>query len=569
MLKCSSCGDPNICHFVACLLLTMFVLSTSSQNLVLPASCYQQLIGSKLIKNMLTDTHVDLSTAVAAAAVDDINTGGANNTVVIPLPDSYQWAIANSYVARCHGHTPDTYNWLQGESCHTDKACRLAECLRLANFLEDEDYFDSVVDLLVGSWFRDLTAEVMVQLNEDVTRQIYLHLAHPFIPKHYRHNSSFMTEWLQRNVDCYWTSNPYKDGLDSFWRTLHRSGIVDDQVAVADDDDILTASDDSDDDDDNSDHWDIRLEVQGFTTDICWNGYLYKIRTQLHNTQTCQNYYLAGKTGLYPDINSQLLKAPIEGQLVFTTDYYPTTTAAVASGLSTSADDNNDDSTNSSPRTTSGGSDNSDSSSSKGSCCKHTCAAGPIAREYTQERDDCAIDAKSGPDLAWWPNGTVKHIKNYVDGRCDGEQREFFNDGKPKLLANYREGMHVGCYQQWFPGCELPYISEYYDDDGSKTGMWLHYNYDDDYDDMDCRVLGCGWYRGGKRVGRWKVYRVLQTMVDDDPEYPGHLIPAANRFQLYKILDSTDGYYYLKTTVVPDDQAVILTIAEILKNADD
>jgi len=149
----------------------MFILSTSLLNLQLPADCYDRLINSNVIKSMLASVGVDLSSATTASGVSVSSTSITNDAdnIIIPLPDRYQWAIANSY-----------YNWLQSRGCRINKAYKLVQCLQLANFLEDDSYFDGLVKLLLDRWFyRDLSTKVMSQLSVDIARCIYLYLPLP------------------------------------------------------------------------------------------------------------------------------------------------------------------------------------------------------------------------------------------------------------------------------------------------------------------------------------------------------------------------------------------------------
>src|SRR3989344_8243216 len=58
-------------------------------------------------------------------------------------------------------------------------------------------------------------------------------------------------------------------------------------------------------------------------------------------------------------------------------------------------------------------------------------------------------DKLEGAYLEWYPDGTPKLERQYIEGRMDGEQREYFPSGHLKVCAHYKNDQHDGLHEEW------------------------------------------------------------------------------------------------------------------------
>jgi antitoxin component YwqK of YwqJK toxin-antitoxin module len=121
-----------------------------------------------------------------------------------------------------------------------------------------------------------------------------------------------------------------------------------------------------------------------------------------------------------------------------------------------------------------------------------------------------------GAWTTWWPNGKVFLEEHYVDGRADGEQRAFGQDGA--LRERWSLAMGTGTMRYWNDDGSKNSETEYVDGraHGASTSFWPngkvqskgHYvegepdGLDESWDDQG-RLTERGTYARGTQVGDW------------------------------------------------------------------
>lgn len=293
---------------------SMIVLTVSDQQavnheLIVPATSRHKLSSSKVITAALSGNH--------NIVYDD---GSSNQKVTIPLPDSYYWAIKHSY-----------FNWLQGRGCRLDKAYKLAHCLKLANFLEDDDYFNYNLNFLLQRWlYRDLANKVLSQLSDELVETIYLRIPHPILPEHLRHNEAFMVRWLQRNLPE--TASSYGTGLCR----------ADFKMSLASDDfNTLVIFYNNNDGCGNNDGGYENGGCEAFWSSLIYGRRIsaYKVTTNMDNQHCYQKYSHRCKLP-YPKIRLSDFKDNTVNHMNFTTAYYSeliTDNTAVSSNVNSTS----------------------------------------------------------------------------------------------------------------------------------------------------------------------------------------------------------------------------------------
>jgi len=77
------------------------------------------------------------------------------------------------------------------------KGHKLKPCFELSCYLDDSHFFSLLVECLIRSW--PSNAYIIEQLNENLQRDIYLHLPFTFIANKYRRDGTFMNLWMNKN----------------------------------------------------------------------------------------------------------------------------------------------------------------------------------------------------------------------------------------------------------------------------------------------------------------------------------------------------------------------------------
>ena len=131
-------------------------------------------ITSVVISNLVTDTAVKCSIEIA-------------------VPDKFS-VVIDDYV-----------RWSQRpvkrNICLVDRRS-LNESLQLADYLEDNEYFDIIVDILFSGWI-EYAVLVYQELNEHIQNMVYLRLPYQLLPLTKQHNDVFMHNWYDyKNKSC-------------------------------------------------------------------------------------------------------------------------------------------------------------------------------------------------------------------------------------------------------------------------------------------------------------------------------------------------------------------------------
>jgi len=472
----------------------MFVLSVADHNLAVPVSGYNKLLKSNVVSAMLSGIADDSDGYYCHNNDNNDNNDNDSNKVIIPLPSKYSWAVRNSY-----------YCWLHNRPCRINKAYKLTQSLQLADYLEDHDYFDHNLRLLLQRWlYRDLVTKVMPQLNSDLVETIYLHIPHPLLPEKLRHNPRFLTRWLKDNAKhavSNFTSGVYTTEIadielaDGVWSTKFEYYISndDEQHSLTSDiidydnlnNDILVTDNGSaiinngaaiinnigDDNTVNSGSIDIYKN-----TDSChmfWNkivhnkcGTLCRVVTSLDTNHNYDRHNRISKPP-YPRISKSAATVYKATYVSFITVYNCDITV-------------NDDSGNDCVVMKSIFAEYSTVTSKRVKLATHpvgTCRVWGetgLLRRRTDYRlswtDNFSFhpfirsyrSSLHGADLVWFSSGQVKHVTNYTNNTRKGNYQEFFESGKIRIAANYRSDELTGRYCQWLSNFNSPIISGNY-----------------------------------------------------------------------------------------------------------
>jgi len=172
---------------------------------------YYQVMNSKLITMILSDMGFN----------PDAVADSSNN--IIPIPQQYARAFTGSYINDHTYHTgaitgiPETTKMSNttnttsspvmslflalSEPLEKDKNVVdfLVKCFELANWLEDQPYFQKLISVLFNFW-DDLSAEFMkVKVSQDLSEKIMVNLPFILLPASYRSNKRFIMNWLYNN----------------------------------------------------------------------------------------------------------------------------------------------------------------------------------------------------------------------------------------------------------------------------------------------------------------------------------------------------------------------------------
>ncbi len=91
-------------------------------------------------------------------------------------------------------------------------------------------------------------------------------------------------------------------------------------------------------------------------------------------------------------------------------------------------------------------------------------------------------DIKEGPLFEYYPSGAIKREVSYVNDRMDGEEKIFYEDGKPQSINTYSKGILNGPSRSWTPEGVLTFEGHYRDN--KRNGKFNKF-----YDDGSPKVL--------------------------------------------------------------------------------
>lgn len=127
--------------------------------------------------------------------------------------------------------------------------------------------------------------------------------------------------------------------------------------------------------------------------------------------------------------------------------------------------------------------------------------------ETTQEKAEFYRPNPSKVKKGYWvidyyKNGTIKregYAKHYKRKKAgfDGLVIEYFENGKPSIKSNYRDGQLSGICREYFKTGELK--KQYRHKEGKRNGVWKEF-----YESGKIKTKGK--YKDGERVGIWKTY---------------------------------------------------------------
>lgn len=96
--------------------------------------------------------------------------------------------------------------------------------------------------------------------------------------------------------------------------------------------------------------------------------------------------------------------------------------------------------------------------------------AGKITERYTRKKDNFA---KEGKYEAFFENGELSEIANYVNDTLDGERKIYREDGSIQTVENYDKGQFSGNYQNIYPNGKVKFEGVY--TDNAMGGIWKSY----------------------------------------------------------------------------------------------
>ena len=76
-----------------------------------------------------------------------------------------------------------------------------------------------------------------------------------------------------------------------------------------------------------------------------------------------------------------------------------------------------------------------------------------------------------GLSKGWWPNGQIKNIHTYKDGKRDGLWTSWYENGQKIYETTYKDGEHDGLYTVWYSNGQKS--SENTFKDGEQDGKWI------------------------------------------------------------------------------------------------
>jgi antitoxin component YwqK of YwqJK toxin-antitoxin module len=96
---------------------------------------------------------------------------------------------------------------------------------------------------------------------------------------------------------------------------------------------------------------------------------------------------------------------------------------------------------------------------------------------------------KNGLVLTYFPqHGIVAVEYNYINDKKEGLWKEFFEDGKPKLLANYKDDLLQGEYTSWYANGKVNRKGQY--EKGKSVGLWTTYTEEGQFKKMERYKMG-------------------------------------------------------------------------------
>lgn len=210
----------------------MVVLVISEQQMPVTVDCYPRLLKSKLISNLLVDSYNIDQTVVNSnnLNVTTISTTTTSNIsvlvdAVIPIPDSFTVEAVSSYHKSWLLTGEVNFNVISNNSManimaniDNTRVQQLGASLRLANWLEDDDYMQALIQLVIESWLQmqPMIRQLLFdELSDDIIRTISLQLPHAVLPDRLRHNANFIKLWLDFNVAKFCTGGRGPQGNSS------------------------------------------------------------------------------------------------------------------------------------------------------------------------------------------------------------------------------------------------------------------------------------------------------------------------------------------------------------------
>jgi antitoxin component YwqK of YwqJK toxin-antitoxin module len=89
----------------------------------------------------------------------------------------------------------------------------------------------------------------------------------------------------------------------------------------------------------------------------------------------------------------------------------------------------------------------------------------------------------SGNCVEYYPNGQLKSVQNYLDGKDHGDWIFYFSAEIPRTKGSFNRGIRIGKWEYYYQNGN-PWKINYYDSLGNKTGKWITYNIDKSIDSI-------------------------------------------------------------------------------------
>jgi len=345
-----------------------------------------------------------------------------------------------------------------------------SQCLLLANYLEDTDFWHYVTKQLLDNW-NEFAMAVLITVNDDVHRQVYLLVPHNFLPDRYRHDPAFMTNWLAhkqshtdqtcscklpvisncniKHHEVCWTVTPKHRGLDAKLCcsiSINKVSYQTDVNIWPEGCQIITYI--------VNDY--VGAELSNTLADYQDSCQLQQLSCPDFKTIIYMHNAVNYRHSFYFDVRHYSNKqVKSEGYYVDYEEYIE-------------PEDSGDD-------------DKETEESFKYLGTHRSWYENGIMREEASYSNDFYIDeschyreyAYNGLHRYWFSNGQLRTSIGHLDGKRHGDCQEFFENAQSKLLAHYQNGKLVGDYRQWSLESAIPIISGHYDHNGNKVGYWV------------------------------------------------------------------------------------------------
>lgn len=117
--------------------------------------------------------------------------------------------------------------------------------------------------------------------------------------------------------------------------------------------------------------------------------------------------------------------------------------------------------------------------------------------------------AYTGRYVIYYNNGAVKEELNIKEGRLNGEDTKYFENGKKMEVGHYENNLKYGLWARYNPAGTLTAEASY-SKNGRKDGTWMVYN------DAGAKLFKME-YKDGEKTGTWMQWDESGNLVKSTP----------------------------------------------------